>query len=57
METIEVTESVKRIDGYLIEKLGVSRNKIQKMIEEKSILVNGKKVKNSTSLKTGDVIS
>ncbi|MCI8545208.1 MAG: RluA family pseudouridine synthase [Bacilli bacterium] len=57
METIEVTESVKRIDGYLIEKLGVSRNKIQKMIEEKSILVNGKKVKNSTSLKTGDVIT
>lgn len=57
METIEVIENAKRIDGYLIEKLDFSRSKIQKMIEEQLILVNGKTVKNSTSLKIGDIIT
>lgn len=57
METIEVIEKAKRIDGYLIEKLNLSRSKIQKMIEDELILLNGKLVKNSTSVKTGDVIT
>jgi len=57
METIEVIENAKRIDGYLIEKLNLSRSKIQKMIEEEFILLNGKPVKNSASVKTGDVIT
>lgn len=57
METIEVIENAKRIDGYLIEKLNLSRSKIQKMIEEEFILLNGKSVKNSASVKTGDVIT
>lgn len=57
METIEVTENAKRIDGYLIEKLDFSRSKIQKMIEDKFILLNGKKTKNSASIKIGDIIT
>lgn len=57
METIKVTENAKRIDGYLLEKLNFSRSKIQKMIEEELILLNGKKIKNSTSIKTGDIIT
>lgn len=57
METIEVTENAKRIDGYLIEKLNFSRSKIQKMIEEQYILLNGKATKNSSNIKVGDIIT
>lgn len=37
-----------------MEELGISRSKIQKMIQNKLVLLNGKTVKNSTSLKIGD---
>lgn len=57
METIEVTENAKRIDGYLIEKLNLSRSKIQKMIETGLILLNGKMTKNSATIKSGDIIT
>lgn len=57
MENIYVTQKEKRMDTFLMEKLSYSRSFIQKMIEEGYILLNGKKSKNSTSLKEGDVIS
>ncbi len=57
METIEVIENVKRIDSYLMEQLNFSRSKIQKMIEEEYILLNGKRTKNSASIKIGDIIT
>lgn len=57
MQTITVHQNQKRIDQYLIEQLDISRNKIQQMIKEKNILVNEKPVKNSTSLKIGDIIT
>ena len=54
---IVVNEDINaRIDAYLSNKLGFSRSKIGKMISERTILVNGNKVKNSYSLKKDDVI-
>ena len=47
----------KRIDSYLIEKLNLSRSKIQTMIKNKQILVNNEETKNSYILKNGDIIT
>lgn len=47
----------KRIDLYLIDKMDMSRSKIQDAIKKGQILVNDKKVKNSYNLKENDVIS
>ena len=55
MEKIVSDESI-RIDLYLSKKIDYSRSTIVKMIKDKSILVNGKEVKNSYQLKIGDVI-
>ena len=46
-----------RIDAYLSNELDYSRSKIVKMISDGTILVNGKSVKNSYSLKKDDVIT
>ena len=46
-----------RIDVYLSNKLDYSRSKIVKMISDGIILVNNKPIKNSYSLKQGDVIT
>lgn len=56
MEKIIVDKNV-RIDIYLIEKLNLSRSKIQNLIKNKEILVNDKEVKNSYILKDGDIIT
>lgn len=45
-----------RIDKYLSEKLELSRSKIQKLIKDEKILVNGKVVSNSYSVKLEDEI-
>ena len=45
-----------RIDKFLSEKLELSRSKIQKLAKEEKILVNGKCVSNSYSVKLEDVI-
>ena len=45
-----------RVDKYLMEELGVSRSKIQRMIESEDILVNDSSVKSSYVLKVGDSI-
>lgn len=52
---IDSNESL-RLDKYLIDKLNVSRNKLQEMISNNLVLVNGKKQKNSYRLKENDVI-
>lgn len=45
-----------RLDKYLIDKLEKTRTKIQKMIENNEITINGKKTKASYNLKSGDKI-
>ncbi len=45
-----------RIDKYLAEKLELSRSKIQKMIEEGDILINGKRVSSNYKTKLRDKV-
>ena len=51
-----IAEKEMRIDKYLFEKLDYSRSKVQKMIKNRDILVNGKEIKVSYLLKYGDEI-
>ena len=58
MDEIKVEVEGKRIDSYLSSlNLDLTRAKIQKMIENGNILVNGKKIKSSYKTNMGDVIS
>ena len=47
----------KRIDKYLVEQTEYTRSKIQKMIDNQNILVNGQSIKANYLLKKQDVIS
>ena len=53
---IEVTENGKRIDSYLAEELDLSRSKVQKLIKQELVTVNGKVVSNNYNVKLGDTI-
>ena len=54
---IEVLDNEKiRIDNYLSDKLDVSRSKVQKLIKDGNVLVNGDSVNVSYKVKLGDVI-
>lgn len=54
---IEVlTDENLRIDKFLSLKMDLSRNKIQKLIDEGNILVNGSKINNNYKVNLGDVI-
>ena len=56
-QKIEVNESGIRIDNYLSNEIPeFTRSKIQKMIENESIKINGKKTKNSYKVQDGDII-
>ena len=46
----------KRIDSYLAEELNLSRSKIQKLIKQKLVTVNGKVISNNYVVKLGDSI-
>ena len=56
MEII-VSNDGERIDSFLIDKLDKSRSKIQSMIKNGDVLVNGNVVKSSYIVKVDDVIS
>ena len=51
-----VTEDKIRIDKYLTEKTNLSRSKIQKLIDEGKILVNGNEVSSNYKVKLNDKI-
>lgn len=53
---IEVLEENVRIDQYLSEQLELSRSKIQKLIKNEQVVVNGKPVKANYLLKLQDTI-
>ena len=46
-----------RIDKYLSSELDLSRSKVQKLIKDNKVIVNGKAVNNSYSVKIGDIIN
>ena len=54
---INNSENNKRIDLYLIDKIDMSRSKIQDKLKKGEIFVNEKQVKSSYILKENDVIS
>ena len=54
---INNSENNKRIDLYLIDKIDMSRSKIQDKLKKGEILVNEKQVKSSYILKENDVIN
>lgn len=53
---LEVTKDNIRIDQYLSEELEISRSKIQKLIKQEKILVDGKSVSSSYLVKIGNMI-
>ena len=58
MERLIIEEELnERIDSYLSKNTEYSRSKIVKMLEDSTILVNDKSVKNSYTLKVGDVVT
>lgn len=54
---INVIDNEDRLDKYLLDKIEISRSKLQKMIENGNVLVNGNKVKNSYVVKIDDEIT
>lgn len=54
----EITEEkdLIRIDKFLIDKLDLSRSKVQEMIKQDLVLVNGKVTKNSYILRLSDLV-
>ena len=58
MERLVIEEEInERIDSYLSKNTDFSRSKVVKMLKDKAILVNDKEVKNSYTLKVGDIIT
>lgn len=55
MIRVEENEKI-RIDKYLSEKLDLSRSKIQKLIDNKKVIVNNKPVSANYKIKMGDLI-
>jgi len=56
MEFIVEVDDI-RIDKYLIDKLDISRSKVQKLIDNNNVLVNNKNIKASYNVKLDDIIT
>lgn len=50
-------ESGKRVDVLAAEKTGITRSRIQRLIEKGSVLVNSKSVRQNYRVKAGDIIT
>ncbi len=57
MEYKVTFEEINRIDKYLINKLDLSRSKVQEMIKQELVLVNNKNIKSSYVLKENDIVN
>lgn len=57
MKELIVEEGTQRLDKYIAEKENLSRVMVQRLIDEKNILVNEKVTKPSYQIQTGDKIS
>lgn len=53
---LEVIKDGIRIDQYLSDNLDISRSKIQKLIKQEKILVDGKEISSSYQVKIGNII-
>ncbi len=55
--SVQENESSSRLDHFIVKKLGLSRNQIQRLISDGHVKVNNKAVKSNQKVKTGDEIS
>ena len=55
MKVVVKKENI-RLDQYLVEKLGISRSQVLKMIKNDEVLVNRKKTKSGYNVINGDII-
>lgn len=53
---LKVEKSDIRIDSYLKDNIDFSRSKIQKLIKQGKVFLNGKVISSSTLVRQGDVI-
>lgn len=57
IKKIIVDESGKRIDKYISEKLDLTRSRVQKLIDDGMVKINGSLVKSSAKVNEGEVLS
>lgn len=57
IKKIIVDESGKRIDKYISEKLEITRSRVQKLIDEKKITINGNVAKSSSKVEEGQILT
>ena len=57
IKKIIVGESGKRIDKYISEKLDLTRSRVQKLIDDGMVTINGKVAKSSAKVNEGEVLS
>lgn len=57
IKKIIVDESGKRIDKYISEKLDLTRSRVQKLIDDGMVTINGNIAKSSAKVNEGEVLS
>lgn len=57
IKKIIVDETGKRIDKYISEKLDITRSRVQKLIDDEMITINGIKAKSSSKVEEGQILT